>query len=273
MNFFEEKVFTTFGEDLKLYYCGKRFRSISHIYGPYDQDRYLIYYIKEGRATLTTEDGKALTLSKGFFVNFPQSLATYRCEEGSPWTIKWIMAEGEIIEKYLSFLNITKNKPFVELKDGRNIEMLFDEMYEKFDKDNLSDKIYCISLMHMLFSVLAGELEKPGTDNDYVVSAKKLIEENYRDPEFNVNTLAEKLGLHHNYFSILYKKTTGISPIKEINQCRLQGACKMLNFTDKRIKEVALENGFADELYFSRIFKNAFGVSPSDYKKNKSLRI
>ena len=127
--------------------------------------------------------------------------------------------------------------------------------------------------MHMLFSVLAGELEKPSTDNDYVVSAKKLIEENYRDPEFNVNALAEKLGLHHNYFSILYKKTTGISPIKEINQCRLQGACKMLNFTDKRIKEVALENGFADELYFSRIFKNAFGVSPSAYKKNKSLHI
>ena len=73
--------------------------------------------------------------------------------------------------------------------------------------------------------------------------------------------------------SILYKKTTGISPVKEINQCRLQGACKMLNFTDKRIKEVALENGFADELYFSRIFKNAFGVSPSAYKKNKSLHV
>lgn len=273
MNFFEEKVFDEFGDEIKLYYCGKRFRSISHTYGPYDQNRYLLYFIKEGKATLTMENGKTVMLSKGFFVNFPQSNASYCCNEGSPWTIKWIMAEGVIIEKYLSLLGITRENPYMELNREQNIELIFDEMYEKFDKGNLSSKIYCISLMHKLFSVLAEDSNGLKSRNEYIFSATKLIEKNYSDHKFNVSLLAEKLGLHHNYFSILYKRETGISPMKAINQYRLQNACKMLNFTDKLIKEVALESGFSDEFYFSRLFKNTFGMSPNAYKRGNNIKI
>jgi len=273
MNTFEEKVFDEFENEIKLYYCGKRFRSILHRYGPYEQERYLIYFIKEGRATLTLENQKTMTLSKGFFVNFPKSHSSYCCEERIPWTINWIMADGTIIEKYLSLLGITRERPYIGLNQSRNIESIFDEMYENFDKNNLSSKIYCISLMHKLFSALAEDLNGFKAYNGYVFNADKLIEENYFDPKFNVSVLAEKLGLHHNYFSILYKKATGITPMKAINNYRLQNACKMLSFTDKLIKEVALDSGFSDELYFSRVFKNTFGVSPNLYKKKKNISI
>lgn len=273
MNLFEEKVFDEFVDEIKLYYCGKRFRSISHAYGPYDQDRYLIYFIKEGRATLTTKNNKTIILSKGFFVNFPQSYTSYCCDDGVPWTIKWIMAEGAILEKYFSLLGITRENPYIELNKEQNIESVFDEMYDKFDKNSLSSKIYCISLMHKLFSFLAEDLNENRSYNNYISSATKLIEENYSDPEFNVSVLAKKLGLHHNYFSILYKKVIGISPVKSITQYRIQKACKMLSFTDKLVKEVAIENGFSDELYFSRVFKNALGVSPSAFKKSRNVGI
>ena len=43
----DEKVFNEFENEIKLFYCGKRVRSISHKYGPYTQDRYLIYFIKD----------------------------------------------------------------------------------------------------------------------------------------------------------------------------------------------------------------------------------
>lgn len=273
MNIFEEKVFDEFENEIKLYYCGKRYRSISHRYGPYNQDRYLIYYIKEGSALLTLKNGKTMTLSGGFFVNFPESYASYRCEEGAPWTIKWIMADGSMIEKYLSLLKITRENPYIALNEEQNIEAVFDEMYENFDKNTLSSKIYCISLIHKLFSVLSKDMEGIFENNGYICRAKKLIEENYGDSEFNVSVLSEKLGLHHNYFSILYKKETGETPMKSIQRIRLQNACKMLRFTDKLIKEVALGNGFADELYFSRVFKNTFGVSPNVYRKNRNVDI
>lgn len=271
MNTFEEKAFHEFENEIKLYYCGKRYRSISHQFGPYDRDKYLIYFIKEGRATLTTKDGVTLTLSKGFFVNFPESYAFYSCDEGAPWTIKWIMADGSMIEKYLSLLGITRENPFIELNEYHNVETVFDEMYENFDKEDLSSTIYCISLMHKLFSVLAEATDRDKSYSEYVSLAEKLIEENYSNAEFNVSMLAEKLGLHYNYFSILYKREMGISPVKAINQYRLQNACKMLKFTDRPIKDIAHNSGFADELYFSRIFKKTFGMSPNLYRKNKYI--
>lgn len=61
--------------------------------------------------------------------------------------------------------------------------------------------------------------------------------------------------------------------MKAIKQYRLQEACKMLSVTNKLIKEVALESGFSDELYFSRVFKNTIGMSPSVYQKSRNINI
>lgn len=268
VNNFEEKVFAEFGNEIKLYYCGKRNKNFSHKHGPYNNNKYLMYFIKEGKATLTLKNKNNMILSKGFFVNFPESYNSYYCDEDTPWTIKWIMADGVMIEKYLSLLGITRDNPFIELKEYNKIELVFDEMYEEFDKKDLSSRIYCISLVHKLFSILAEEINNSKASySEYTSVAIKLIQENYTNPEFNVAAIAEILGLHHNYFSVLYKKETGISPLKAITDYRLTNACKMLRFTDMLIKEIANVNGYSDEFYFSRIFKKTFGISPDAYRK------
>lgn len=271
MKDFEEKVFNEFENEIKLFYCGKRVRSISHKYGPYNQDRYLIYFIKEGEAEVFFRNGSSINISEGFFVNFPNSYTTYRCKEGSAWSIKWIMASGNAIGKYLSLLGITEEKPYVPLTESHKTEQIFDEMYEYFDKNSISDKIYCISLIHKLFSALSYDMNSIKKYSNYIQSAIKMIEENFNNPEFNVTSLSKMLSLHHNYFSLLFKKETGITPIKAITDYRLKNARKMLGFTDMLIKEIAISSGFSDELYFSRIFKKHFGVSPEVYRKNINI--
>lgn len=273
MNTFDEKVFTGFENELKLYYCGKRYRSISHRYGPYEQERYLIYYIKEGVAELKLGSKITEISATGFFVNFPNSNAIYRCKTNSPWTIKWIMAEGEIIEKYLDLLGITPENPYIKLDNSYDIEGIFDEMYDFFDKNTISAKIYCISLVHKLFSVLSQNINEESDKKSYVVCANREIEQRFSDSDFNVSKLAKILGLNHNYFSILYKKHTGISPIKAINDYRLKNACKMLKFTDKAIKTIALNCGYADELYFSRVFSKKIGMSPTEYRQRETINM
>ncbi len=268
MKDFEEKVFNEFENEIKLFYCGKRVRSISHTYGPYNQDKYLIYFIKEGEAEVFFENGSSINISEGFFVNFPNSHTTYRCKEGSAWSIKWIMASGNAIGKYLTLLGITEENPYIPLHESHKTEQIFDEMYDFFDKNSLSDKIYCISIIHKLFSVLSYDINASKQYNTYIYKAERLIEENFNKPEFNVTALSKMLSLHHNYFSLLFKKETGISPIKAITDYRLKNACKMLSFTDMLIKEIAIANGYSDELYFSRIFKKNFGISPEVYRKN-----
>ena len=269
MNIFVEKSFRGPADGLTLHYCGKRIRNLSHSFGPYDRDPFLLYYIAEGSAIAHINGKKQEISAKGFFVNFPNSGNVYQSKTGVPWTIKWIVAEGEMLEKHLARIGITRETPYIPLQDGQQIEQLFDSMYEHFDKTALSDKFYCISLLYRLFSLLAPKVERTEVKNTYVEQAYLLIEKNYANPDFNVATLSQMLGLHFNYFSVLFKKETGITPIQAINNCRMVNAGKMLKFTDRPIKEIAADCGFSDEFYFSRVFKKHFSQSPKVYRKSE----
>lgn len=71
----------------------------------------------------------------------------------------------------------------------------------------------------------------------------------------------------------LYNKTKGMMDIgisEYIIKCRLEYARKLLDATTLSISEVAEQSGFKHSRNFSTVFKNAMGMSPSDYRKKDS---
>ena len=269
VNIYEEKNYQGLESDLKLYYCGKRIKNKGHSFGPYNRNNYLLYYIKEGSATLISNGFKKKISAQGFFVNFPNSQNIYYSNNSSFWSIKWIVVDGKIIEHYLSLLGISRESPFMQLTGNNDIEHLFDEMYENFDKSNLSAKFYCISLIYKLFSLLSEKALLLKTENGHIMKALDIIDQNFQNPDFNVTALSKMIGLHYNYLSILFKRETGTSPKKAIYNCRIKNACKMLKFTDNSIKNIAWKCGFSDEFYFSRIFKKVMKVPPTEYRRSE----
>ena len=269
-NNFEEKNFDGLEGELRLSYCGKRIGNIGHGFGPYERDEYLMYYIKEGEAELSVDGRELLLKGEGFFVNFPKSGCIYRARESLPWTIKWVSVGGELVGRYLALCGITPEKPYMPLQNGREVEMLLDEMYELFDRPSPSSRIYCVSLLYRLFSLLSAGHRASADKGGYVRRALAMIEERYADPALSVFSLAEALDLHPNYFSILFKRECCILPKQAILDLRMRSACKMLRFTDHPIKEIARAVGFADELYFSRAFRVHCGVSPTGYRRSQA---
>ncbi|WP_282635515.1 hybrid sensor histidine kinase/response regulator [Sphingobacterium thalpophilum] len=85
--------------------------------------------------------------------------------------------------------------------------------------------------------------------------------------EFNVRTLADKIGMSH---SALYKKIKAISG-KSLNEfirsVRLKKAAELLLHSDLKINEVAHRTGFDDIKYFREQFNKLFGLNPSTYVK------
>ncbi|MEI6783266.1 MAG: AraC family transcriptional regulator [Verrucomicrobiota bacterium] len=85
-------------------------------------------------------------------------------------------------------------------------------------------------------------------------------------------TLAEwsrALGMNPVYFGRLFKKETGLRPMEWLNQRRLQMASQHLSSTSKSVAEIAQECGFADQFYFSRVFRHHFNQSPLQYRKER----
>ncbi len=271
MNSFEEKVFGGSPGDCELLYCGKRIGNFGHTYGPHTRDDHLIYYIKEGRARLLLGDREHELSGGSIFVNFPHGNARYAAYPGEPWSIKWISAKGPGLDAYLSLVGLTREMPYRRLSACTDTEWIFDEMYDRFDGEAIASRFFCLSLLHRLFSLLAGDTASPVDSR--IARARALIAAHYAEPDFGVARLADMLGFHHNYFSVLYKKETGETPVRTITEHRLRAAAKMLRFTDRAVKEIAYASGFLDELYFSRAFRARYGLPPTAYRRSHTYPI
>lgn len=64
-----------------------------------------------------------------------------------------------------------------------------------------------------------------------------------------------------------FKKSTGQSTLEYINSYRLSIAADYLTKTDKSVLNIAIETGFNNVSYFNRVFKNKFGMTPTQYRK------
>ncbi len=80
--------------------------------------------------------------------------------------------------------------------------------------------------------------------------------------------IAFELGITEEHFCRIFKQYMGYRPIEYINMLKLQKAKELLSDKSLSIGEIAAIVGFNDHSYFGKLFKNKFGVSPSDYGKS-----
>ena len=103
-------------------------------------------------------------------------------------------------------------------------------------------------------------------DSKYVKKAKEYMHKHIYSP-FQVKDLAAELFLSPSYLHACFKKETGIPIMTYFNNLRLQEAKNLLALGELSPTEVVEMLCFYDYNYFSRQFKKAFGITPTQYKK------
>ena len=78
---------------------------------------------------------------------------------------------------------------------------------------------------------------------------------------------ARAVGWHPVHFERVFKEETGLTPIRWLEQRRLEAARQYLSGTGKSVEEIARAVGYTDPFYFSRLFRRHFGHPPARYRK------
>lgn len=116
--------------------------------------------------------------------------------------------------------------------------------------------------------ISTGDLATTPIDEKLLKDTIKAIEANISNTEYSIDDLCTEIGLGR---TNLYKKLlsiTGMTPANFIRSIRLKKAAAMLKTTDMNISEIADHVGFGNIKYFNKHFKDEFGMTPTQFKKD-----
>ncbi|WP_124245586.1 response regulator [Cyclonatronum proteinivorum] len=103
------------------------------------------------------------------------------------------------------------------------------------------------------------------TETTVIPEWKQKVDAALHDPDFSVQDMANMLALSRSSLNRLFNKEFGISPNEYMRKRRIELSCDMISRKEGSISEIAYAAGFSSVSYFSRVFKQLKGVSPTEY--------
>ncbi|MBU2949918.1 response regulator [Tamlana agarivorans] len=127
-------------------------------------------------------------------------------------------------------------------------------------------------IFNKYFSVISDlpeDVSSTPLDKEFIENVLNHISENIGDPNLNVETLATELKLSRSQFYRKIKALTNQTASEFLRNIRLQKAKQILEMGETNIGKVCYAIGFSSHSYFTKCFKNAFGILPTEVKTKK----
>ncbi|MDX1671820.1 MAG: ATP-binding protein [Balneolaceae bacterium] len=109
------------------------------------------------------------------------------------------------------------------------------------------------------------KVEVTSEDARFLEKVQSVIEEHLEDSNFGVDWLADEIHLSPRQLQRKIRSITDLSAAGYIRMIRLERARQLLTQNWGNVSEIAYKVGYQDSKYFSRLFRQTFGQSPTDY--------
>lgn len=164
---------------------------------------------------------------------------------GIPITHKENIFE-ETIKKAIYLCNLDSEKIAI----SKDVKDLYESENREISKDENS-KFYVLN----------------SQDEEFVVQLMEYTEKVWSDSNINVSDFYKNLGYSKSKLYRTMMSVIGMSPNSFLKNYRLNMAIELLEKQESNISEIAYETGFSSPTYFSKCFKENYGILPSNYAK------
>lgn len=261
--------------DLGLFQFGWERCTPAHSFGPAARNHYLFHYILSGTGILMADDSKGVTQTysiksmQGFMI-FPNQITTYVADKQLPWEYVWLEFDGLRVKSLLDTIGLSLDKPVYHarnksLREDMANEMLYISRHKDESPFHLIGHLY-LFLDYLLRSAADEQLEHGSKLREfYIHEALTYIEHNFQN-EITIEDIAGVCGLNRTYFGKIFKEALGKTPQEFLLNYRMLKAAELLKLTSLSIGDVGLAVGYANQMHFSRAFKNNYGISPREWR-------
>lgn len=249
-------------------------------YGPMIRDHWLLHFVRKGKGIVRVEDMEYEVNESQIFAIRPHQITYYESSLESPWEYYYIGFRGNWavqIMKDIGFIDeesivvrihnpdvifslLKKMKKYTEryLQNGDGALGIYGCIYEIFQLFSEESEKACI--------VSEGVRKENFFQNEYTKTIISIIETSFSE-QISIQELANRLHLNRSYMSELFAKDTGMSIKSYLTDRRMQWAMIRLQDPKCSVKSVASACGYSDSLYFSKVFHQTFGISPTKYRE------
>lgn len=245
---------------LQVNCCGVA--ALSHPFtnhSPQGRNDYYFLYMAEGRLEMHTR-GVDASLQPGDLVIIPpQTAFSYSLREGS-MAYYWIHFTGALCEELLKSCRLLV---CTILHPGLDAQA--QEIIGRLHRAFLMRAPCFPAETGALFGVLLARLCRLLEERARPIRLQTSLEymhRHYAEP-LRLHELSAMEYLSPSRFSALFRTLTGLSPQHYLTNLRMQAARELIRSTDMPVKQVAASVGYSDQLYFSRLFRQTYGLPPS----------
>jgi len=254
--------------DLQLSGCGCYTHATGHRWERQGVDEGVYIYCVDGKGHYL-RGKQSLDIGPGEVLYcFPKSHHAYWADEAEPWTIYWMHIFGKRTHFFEDKLGLTHEHHVLNIGIQPDVLNLFKQLFSMIQTvNNDADRLAIQSCAANIIGTTAVKAHSfsqahPSTEVDAAIKYMEgAIEKN-----LTVDEMANYIGLSPFYFSRLFRKVRGTSPMHYFHQLKIQKACSLIASSNMKVKHVACQLGFEDPYYFSRLFKKIMGCSPAQYR-------
>ena len=242
-----------------------------HVSSRSDLQSYLFIIVEKGSGMLKY-NGREYELTKGSCVFIDcRKPYSHQPDPDDLWTLSWCHFYGPTVASIYNKYCERGGRPSFEPSDTRPFaDVLGDLISLSKSSEHMRDMLINEKLSTLLRLIMAEswhpEDKALPVKKASVLEVKTYLDENY-ESKISLDSLCAKFYISKHYLTHSFKEQFGMTITSYLLAVRITHAKQLLRFTNKSVEEIGYEVGIGAPHYFSRVFKEVEGVSPTVYRE------